>query len=387
MNNYDFIIAGGGAAGLGLAYEMAMSTIRGKRILVVDRDTKDRNDRTWCFWSERPTRYDHIAYRTWDQLEIVGADYQEVIDIRPYQYRMIRGIDFYQTVRQSLAEIPGVELIQGRVGEVNDAKDCQSAQVVIDEKPFSANWAFDSVFNPSDFTDGPKGYHYLKQHFKGWEIETTVDTFDPRVVTLFDFRTPQQGSMRFFYILPFTRRRALVEYTLFSANLLKDHEYDRAIAEYLAKILGIGHYRIDAVEKGVIPMTDRPFLRRLGNRIMAIGTKGGLVKSSSGYAFLRMHKDATAIVHSLENYGHPFHVPTTPWRYRLFDTLMLQVMHRSGNRMVEIFTRLFQNNPIQDVFRFLDETASAFDNYRLISTLPKSPFINALVRVKLLGKV
>ncbi len=387
MNNYDFVIAGGGAAGLGLAYEMAMSTLRGKRILIVDRDAKNRNDRTWCFWSEQPTRFDHIAYRTWDQIEVVGPDYQEVFDISPYQYRMIRGIDFYQAVRESLAEIPGVRLIQGRVGEVKDSKDHQSAQVIIDEEPVSTNWAFDSVFKPSDFSDGPKKYHYLKQHFKGWEIETTVDSFNPRVVTLFDFRTPQQGCMRFFYILPFTRRRALVEYTLFSANLLKEHEYDRAIAEYLERIRGIGHYRIDAVEKGIIPMTDRPFPRRLGSRVMAIGTKGGLVKPSSGYAFLRMHKDVTAIVRSLENYGHPFQVPTTPWRYQLFDTLMLQVMHRSGNRMVEIFTRLFQRNRIQDVFRFLDETASSVDNYRLISTLPKIPFLNALLRVKLLRKV
>lgn len=387
MNHYDFIIAGGGAAGLGLAYEMATSSLRGKRILVVDRENKDRNDRTWCYWSEQPTRFDHLAYRTWDQLEVVSPDYQETFDIRPYQYRMIRGIDFYQAVRSSLIEVPGVEIKQGRVGEIKDTKDQQGVQVMIDEEPFAARWAFDSVFKPSDFANGPKEYHYLKQHFKGWEIETPVDSFDPRVVTMFDFRTPQKGSMRFFYVLPLTRRRALVEYTLFSADLLKDHEYDQAISEYLEKTRQITSYRIDAVEKGIIPMTDRPFRRQLGRRVMAIGTKGGLVKPSSGYAFLRIQKDASAIVRSLESEGHPFQVDDTPSRYRLFDSLMLQVMYRQGHQMVEIFTRLFQRNRIQDVFRFLDESAPPLDNYRLISSLPKTPFLTALLRVKLLRKV
>lgn len=387
MGSYDFIIAGGGAAGLGLAYEMVMSGLRGKKLLVVDRDSKERNDRTWCFWSDQPTRYDHLAYRTWDQLEVASNDFHQIFDIRPYQYRMIRGIDFYRAVRGALAETPGVELMQARVHEVTDTKDHQSAQVIIDDKPYGALWAFDSVFIPSDFAHGPKGFHYLKQHFKGWEIETSRDTFDPRVVTLFDFRTPQMGSMRFFYVLPFTRRRALVEYTLFSADLLKDHEYDRAIAEYVEKVRQISSYRIDAVEKGVIPMTDRPFPRRLGSHVMAIGTKGGLVKPSSGYAFLRMQKDAAAIVRSLENNGHPFHVQPAPSRYHLFDSLMLQVMHRQGSRMVEIFTRLFQNNRIQDVFKFLDETATLPENIRLISSLPKRPFLRALLRVKLLRKI
>jgi lycopene beta-cyclase len=387
VGNYDFIIAGGGAAGLSLAYEMVMSSLRGRSILVVDRDSKERNDRTWCYWSSQPTRYDHLAYRTWDQIEVISPDYHQVFDVRPYQYRMIRGIDFYQAVREMLAQVPGVELLQARINEVGDARDHHGARVMINEQPYGARYAFDSLFQPSDFAGGPKGYHYLKQHFKGWEIETTGDAFDPRVVTLFDFRTPQKSSMCFFYILPLTRRRALVEYTLFSASLLKDHEYDRAIAEYLEKVRGVTRYRIDAVEKGVIPMTDRPAPRRLSSRVMAIGTRGGLVKPSTGYAFLRVQKDAAAIVRSLVDHGHPFQVPPTPWRYRLFDTLMLQVMHRQGGQMVEIFTRLFQRNRIQEIFRFLDEVAPLPDNLRLISSLPKKPFLNALLRVKLLRKV
>ena len=384
---YDFIIAGGGAAGLGLAYQMAMSPLRGLPTLIVDRDAKEQNDRSWSFWTDRPTRFDHLVYHTWDQIEVVSENFQQVFNIRPYQYKMIRGLDFYQGMRETLENVPGLNFMQARVTEIGDAKDNTSASVLINDEPYSARFAFDSIFKPSNFTSGPPGSHYLKQHFKGWEIETPVDCFDPQTVTLFDFRTPQKGSMRFFYILPFTRRRALVEYTIFSADALKPHEYDRAIAEYLENVRGIRKYRTESVETGVIPMTDRRFPRQLGRHVMAIGTRGGLVKPSSGYAFLRIQKDAAAIVDSLTSFGNPFQVQDTPGRYRLFDTLMLQVMYRQGGLMKDIFTRLFQRNSAQDIFRFLDETAPLEDNVRLLASMPYAPFLKALFRVKLLRKV
>ena len=387
MGLYDFIIAGGGAAGLGLAYQMAASPLRGSSILIVDREAKNQNDRTWSFWTNRATPLDHLVYHWWDRVEVVSDDFRRVFDLAPYQYKTIRGIDYYTGIRSALEEIPNITFHQGRVQEVRDAKDKRVAQVVVDEFYHGARYAFDSTFRLNDVIRGPAGYHYLKQHFKGWEIETPTDCFDPSTATLFDFRTPQKGCMRFFYILPFSRRRALVEYPLFSADLLKPHEYDRAISDYLETVRKIPDYRITAVENGIIPMTDRPFPRRLGERVMAIGTKGGLVKPSTGYGFLRMQKDAQAIVQSLVNQGDPFNLPKTPARYRLFDTIMLQVMYRNGGRMKEIFTQLFKNNSIETIFRFLDEEGGWDENIGLLRSLPSAPFLKALFRVKLLRKI
>ncbi len=387
MSLYDFIIAGGGASGLALAYHMAQSHLRGQSILIAERDAKDRNDRTWSYWAVNPTRVDHLAYRTWDQIEFISDDFHQVYDTRPYQYRMIRGIDYYKGMREALSDVPGVTFQRGRVTDVSEAPDKRAAEVVIDGVPHGARFAFDSIFNIKDVTSGPKGYHYLKQHFKGWEIETPVDTFDPRVVTMFDFRTPQKGAMRFFYVLPFTKRRALIEYTLFSADLLKPHEYDRALSEYIENTRGITKYNITETETGVIPMTDQPFPRKLSNHVLAIGTKGGLVKPSSGYGFLRFQQDAANVVSSLVNYGNPFQLPNPSRRYHLLDSVMLQVMYRNGDRMKEVFTSMFRNNDIQTIFRFLDEVAPPLENLKIINSVPKQPFIKALLRVKLQRKI
>ncbi len=388
MSAYDFIIAGGGAAGLGLAYEISLSSLRGRRVLVLDRDARHSSDRTWGFWTDRPTRFDHLALRSWDRVEVIsGSGARLAFDLTPYRYRMIRAIDFYQGVRGALSQTPGVELRQARISTVFEAADRSEAAVRADNDLLRARWAFDSTFTPSDYAHGPAGCHSLRRHFKGWEIETPGDCFDPSTVTLFDFRTPQKDCLRFFYLLPLTRRRALVEYTLFSADLLKGNEYDRAIADYLENVRRIPSYRIDATESGSIPMTDRPFPRRLHPHVMAIGTRGGLVKASLGCAFLRIQKDAAAVVRSLVETGSPFQVPTPPLRYRLFDRLALQVLYRQGSRAAEIFTTLFQRNPIQDIFRFLDESAPLGENARLIATLPRAPFLRALVKVMLLRQI
>ena len=379
MKHYDIIMAGGGLAGLSLAYHLIHSPLRESSILIVDPDTKTRNDRTWCFWTDQSTVFDDIVYRAWDRLRFVGENFNRVFDLGAYRYQMIRGIDFYRCVRQELAAHPNVAIVQGTVDGTEDGAD--EARVTVGDRVYAGRWVFDSLLRPSELRTDPSRYHFLRQHFKGWIIETPKDAFDPRTPTLFDFRTPQNGSMRFVYTLPFSERRALVEYTLFSADPLRREVYERGLREYIEARAGIRNYRIVEEESGVIPMTDRPFPRRLGRRVMAIGTKGGRVKPSTGYAFLRIQRDSAAIVQSLLKNGHPFGVPRDSAWYRLHDAIMLDVMARNGGRMARIFTELFRRNPIRRIIQFLDEAGSLANDAALLASLPPGPFLRALLRV------
>jgi lycopene beta-cyclase len=221
----------------------------------------------------------------------------------------------------------------------------------------------------------------------GWEIETEQDTFDPGIATLFDFRTPQKETMRFMYILPFSPRRALVEYTLFSANLLDAAEYEHELRSYIQSVQKVTEYRVEAVERGIIPMSDQPFPRRAGKRILNIGTKGGRVKPSTGYSFLRSQRDTEAIVASLINSGHPFNIPKDSRVHFYLDSIMLNLMYRKGGRMKSIFTALFKNNPIQRLFRFLDEETGPVELLQVLLSVPPWPFLQAWFRLKVLRKV
>ena len=62
--HYDFILAGGGLAGLSLACHLVNSPLRDSPILSVDPDTKERNDRTWSYWTRQPGLFDGAATQT-----------------------------------------------------------------------------------------------------------------------------------------------------------------------------------------------------------------------------------------------------------------------------------------------------------------------------------
>jgi len=373
-DNFDYAILGGGAAGLSLALALVRSPLREKSILIVEKDDKSSNDRTWCFWTDEPSPFDGIARRTWPRLRFLAPDLDRTWNLSPFRYVMVRGLDFYTHARAELQKA-NVTFVRG-AGEVEDGEE--SAIIRVGESRYRAEWAFDSRIRPEDVTPNPK-YNYLKQHFLGWEVETTHPVFDPQTVTMFDLRTPQRGGITFFYTLPFTPSRALVEYTLFSGELLPPEEYESALRSYMDEI-GAGEYRIIEVERGVIPMTDHPFPRRLGRRILSIGTRGGRVKPSTGYAFARIQRDSEHIVASLTRHAHPFAISVDKLRYRLHDAVMLEILAKEPELGRSIFSAIFAKNPVQRVLKFLDDRTSAVEDLPIMAAHAPGPFLRAIGR-------
>jgi lycopene beta-cyclase len=395
MQSYDFIMTGGGLAGLSMAYQLVHGPCSNSTILVLDEQTKGENDRTWCFWAREPVPFDSLASRTWSTLEFRSETFSSDFDLDPYRYHMIRGIDFYRHVLDDLEGRSNIEFRSERVDEIQNSAD--HAVVVTERGSYGATWVFDSRFRAEEYgseawtrqflPEGHRPYHYLMQHFLGWEIETDAPVFSPEKLTMFDFRTPQRGEMRFMYVLPASEHRALVEFTLFSARLLDDQEYVEALEAYITDVLGIGSFRVVDRERGVIPMTDQPFPRRTGERTLTIGTRAGCVKASTGYAFARVQRDIKAVVASLAHHDHPFSLPRKRTGFGVLDTMLLQIMWRRGELSEPVFTRLFSRNPIQRMLRFLDEETSLPETMAVMATVPWGPFIRAWIRTQLLRKV
>lgn len=399
MEHYDYIMAGGGAAGLSLAYHMMHGGLDDKRILLIDPAEKNENDRTWCFWINRPMLLDPVVTRRWKYLRFEGTRRSHRFPLAPYEYRMIRGIDFYRYVMADLEQRSNVTFLRRRVERIEDGatdgpaggpagngkiRSDESARVYTEDgHVHSADFVFNSLFLAREFEVDEKRYYFLKQHFAGWIIRTEKPVFDQEAATFFDLRVPQNGAFRFMYILPASPTEALVEYTLFSSRLLPREEYEQAIKDYVRDFLGDVAYTILEREDGIIPMTDQPFPRRRGSRIMNIGTIGGRVKASTGFAFLRTQLDSERIVFSLKKEGTPFHGHRPPGRYATFDAMMLSVLDTAGDGGREVFTKLFERNPLTRILRFLDEEGTLGENIRLMATVPWGVFIAAWFRVKL----
>lgn len=385
--HFTYIIAGGGAAGLSLALHLLSILPSDQAILIIDRDNKKDNDRTWCFWLTEEPPYKDVLFRTWHTIKFHGTrGFFKEYHLNGYQYHMLRGIDFYNHARSVLEADSRVNFLESTIESITEHSNQPRIQTLAG--CFTADWVFDSAFHISQFNPEKRNIHLLMQHFRGWQIETQKPAFDPEAVTMFDFRTPQDNAMRFVYILPFSPTHALVEYTLFSETLLSSAEYDEGLKRYIQDHLHLteAEFQVKEVEDGIIPMTDYPFKRKLGDHILATGTKGGIVKPSTGYAFLRIQKDSAAIARSLKEFGHPWHYYQAPHRYRFYDTTMLHVMKYHSNSMAEIFTSMFKRNRIQNIFHFLDEDGSLLSDLHILASVPVQPFIQSVIDVFLRKK-
>jgi len=85
-----------GCAGLGLAVHMQRAgLLRDKTLLMVDKDPKRVNDRTWCFWETGEGPFESVVSHRWEQAWFHAQGYSGRKELAPYAYKMIRGIDYY----------------------------------------------------------------------------------------------------------------------------------------------------------------------------------------------------------------------------------------------------------------------------------------------------
>ena len=377
MKHYDYIISGAGAAGLSLLMRlMQHKAFSQKKILVADKAPKDQNDRTWCFWEIQPGIFEPVVHHKWQQLHFFSIQFSSLLNLSPYQYKMIRAIDFYNYVLEEAQKHPNIVFEYGNVDAVGNQGD--KALVIINGTGYTADYVFNSIIFAQPAV--PENKIWLLQHFKGYVIETAQPVFNPAEATLMDFRVSQQYGTTFVYVLPLSANRALVEYTLFTSKLLDKKEYDDALHHYIGTYLNIHNYTVAEQEFGIIPMTNMKFLKRIG-KVINIGTAGGQTKASSGFTFQFIQKQTQQLVFDLLQYGHPReHEPLMEKRFKFYDTTLLNILHTNKLPGDKIFADLFQKNPTDRVLRFLDNESTFEDEINLMATLPQGIFIKAAMQ-------
>lgn len=380
---FDYLIVGGGASGLSLAYHLAQEPrLASKKVLLIEAEAVKADDRTWRFWATDAGPFAAVEAASWGQLLVRAPGFEQTLQLAPYRYRMIKAGDFYAFVDAALAARP--QQFTRRTAQVvalAESPDGTGAIATLaDGQQVRAGYVFDSRL--PKLTRQPERYRYLEQHFLGWEVETEYDAFDPDTSQFMDFDVPQHGQTRFVYALHFSARRALVEFTVFSESRLTEAEYEAELATYLARRLGAGRYRVVAKEGGSIPMTDHPLPGRASPHVLNLGTRAGRSKPSTGYTFARIQRHSARLVAALARTGHPPADATgDKWQFHLFDTLLLDIMKRRGESTRDIFRQLFERNPVQRIFRFLDEQTSWADNLRIMNSVSPGPFIRSIGQV------
>ena len=349
---------------------------RDKKILLIDRDKKNKNDRTWCFWEKEPGFFQPIVFHEWKKLWFHGEGYDALNDISPYSYKLIRGIDFYEHCFELIRQAPNVTVRFGPIDHIVSTE--AGTWIETGGEQIFSEYVFSSIV-PQHTRENEKEISLL-QHFKGWLIETSTPVFDPLAATLMDFRVPQTNGTTFVYVMPFSPTTALIEYTLFSPSLLDAEVYDEGLSDYITRILKVSDYQVREEEVGQIPMTTRVFPEKLNN-IIYLGTAGGQTKPSSGYTFNFIQRHSDRLIDSLEKTGKPTAGTNLHHkRFRLYDHTLLNILANQKMEGEKIFTGLFSNNRITEVLQFLDNETSLSQELRLVSALPTRLFLRAALR-------
>ncbi|WP_353083487.1 lycopene cyclase family protein [Flavobacterium sp.] len=373
MQHFHYIFTGSGLSAMMTVYEMILSgKFQDKTILLLDENSKKTNDRTWCFWDSN-TIFPNQVSTKWNSAWFKNTAFERKLNLDPYQYKMVKGLDFYYLIFDLISKQENIHFVNQKV---LDFEELGSHCIVkTASENYTCNKIFNSIFNPNLVKSQAK-YPLLQQHFVGWFIKSKEDVFEKETATFMDFSVEQKDNTRFMYVLPTSSTEALLEYTLFSKELLALSEYENEIQNYIQK-LGITEYEIVEKEQGNIPMTCFPFWKNNTKNILNIGSAGGWTKASTGYTFKNTTKKAKQLVSFLD-YNSDFRKFQKRDKFWFYDLLLLDILDQKNHLGSTIFSSMFQKGNATVIFKFLDEETSFLEDLQVIWKCPKGLFVKAL---------
>ena len=353
MKEFDYIIIGGGCAGLSLAYELEINDkLKEKTLAIIETREEYKRDKTWSFWKVYNHNFEDCVIKSWNNFTINTSKGFRELSNKSFPYQSINSEKFYKKINSKLSLNTNVSFFKN-INEINSKNSL----------------VFNSVFESE--LDKSK----LWQHFQGIEIETPKNIFDDSIINLMDFNCDQRNDVHFFYTLPFSKNKALIETTWLSN--LKDQnlmDYDLQLENYIKNNLGIKNYKINFTEKGAIPL----FYPSFNNdyKTINIGSAGGMTRLSTGYTFLNIQEHSNYIVNNIDkiekvkkfNFGK---------KYQFLDKIFLRVLKDYPEKMPKIFFDMFKNSS-NTIIKFLSNKSNIFEDLLIILKMPKWIFLRKL---------
>jgi lycopene beta-cyclase len=376
----ELLIVGGGCAGLSLAMQLAKRQQRAPRTLILEQRAHYGNDRTWCFWGDDTTPFATLATHQWRTVSVRNGGRVAQLDCSQTPYRMLSSEQFYTAAVAALTDAPQLQLqmatrllsdahCRGGHWHVETSAGPLTASMVVDTRPLvpAANRAL------------------LWQSFYGHEIECEQPVFDPDCAVLMDFSSASPERVAFRYVLPTSRTRALVEFTVFAAQPIAAAalaaDLDAAIAQ---RVRGATFTRRRS-EHGVLPMglSASPAVaappEQAASYVRA-GLFAGAARPATGYAFQRIQRWAADCAARLADAGAAVGHPPDPCFSAWMDRLFLSVIERQPQLAPQLFADMFGRVESQRIIRFLSDRGRLADHAAVALALPFKPFLQQLFR-------
>jgi len=351
MEKFDFVIIGGGCAGLSLAYELDLHEKLSKKTLAIVEPRKEyKRDKTWSFWKVNSHNFEDCVKKNWREFSIKTRSDYKVIKCDNFRYQSIDSGLFYNKINERLKKNKNIKFVKN-INYLNTSNSFVFNSVPVLENTETNLW----------------------QHFHGIEIETNEEFFNDSKVDLMDFDCEQRNNVHFFYILPFSKKKAIIETTWLSKEDASLKDYESQIKNYINK-LGIKDYKINFKEQGAIPLF-HPINDKKVNKIN-IGTAGGMTRLSTGYTFLNIQEHSKYIRMNIENIKNIKKYEIGK-KYQILDKIFLRVLKKHPEKMPQIFSNIF-NASYDNAIKFLSNKSNILEDLSIILKMPKWIFIKSI---------
>ena len=366
IEKFDFIIIGFGLSGITLFLELLKRTK--KKILIIEKKKKLNRDKNWCFWSY-PENLLTKKYRySWKEVLIKYKNHEISKREQNYSYLQVYSDDLYKIAMDKLSKSNNIQLLLDQ--EIKSLKETANGVYLnINNKNFFSEIVFDS--RPSQIKSGK-----LLQHFYGIEVNSNKKAFNTNEVTLMHFQDNNR-EIHFFYVLPFSEKKALVETTYFSKNVYQKQKYFKDIKSYLDKEYPKINFKYGFEERGIIPMYEVE--NNTSSKIIKIGTAGNWTRISTGYTLQNSFQKSKEIVNCIINKE----------KIKIKKTLVSNFLDKIFCKYLEIypensnivFMKFFNKLKLSTIIKFLTNTYQFIDLVKVIFSLPKLQLLKCLVLV------
>ena len=181
MKEFDYVIIGGGCAGLSLAYELEINDkLRDKTLAIIEPRKEYKRDKTWSFWKVFDHKFEDCVIKSWNNFSINTSENSQELASEKFPYQSIDSGKFYEKINLKISKNSNINFFKN-----------------ISEIHTDNSLIFNSVF------DGELDKSKLWQHFQGIEIETPKDIFDDEILNLMDFNCDQKNDVHFFLHIAF----------------------------------------------------------------------------------------------------------------------------------------------------------------------------------------
>ena len=90
MKEFDYVVIGGGCAGLSLAYELEINNkLKDKTLAVIELREEYKRDKTWSFWKVFDHNFDDCVIKSWNNFTKKTPNNTKYVNCEPTPYQTI----------------------------------------------------------------------------------------------------------------------------------------------------------------------------------------------------------------------------------------------------------------------------------------------------------